>query len=149
MTFAGQVLRYQDIASDELTRGPVTDLDLHRARHDDHILPTRRIMKIRERRGRSLIDTNTSVSDFGGQRRKGIGIKVLEMRVIIGSCVDADDFHENPPARGGRAFERECVPRAEDSEDICGGQAQSRLGVVCCRRRVSVFSLDFINRSVQ
>jgi hypothetical protein len=93
MTFAGQVLRYQDIASDELTRGPVTDFDLHRARHDDHILPTRRIMKIRERRGRSLIDTNTSVSDFGGQRRKGIGIKVLEMRVIIGSCVDADDFH--------------------------------------------------------
>jgi hypothetical protein len=66
MAFAGEVLSDQDIARDELPRGTVADFDHHRARHDDDVLPTRRIMKIGERRGRPLVDANGSLSDFGG-----------------------------------------------------------------------------------
>ena len=56
MAFAGEVLGHQDIARDELTRGTVADFDLHHAGRDHDILPARRSMKIRERRGWPLVD---------------------------------------------------------------------------------------------
>jgi hypothetical protein len=66
MAFTGEVFGDQDISRDELPRGTVADFDLHRAGHDDNILPPRRSMKIGERRGRPLVDANGSLSDFGG-----------------------------------------------------------------------------------